>query len=77
MLIFVNFVHIVQVEKDPNQYTMSHKQILEIATNSYNSGAKEVHIVSAHNPNDGVEWYMGAFRKIKEKWTYKLHIRSQ
>ncbi len=61
--------------KNPNQYTMSHKQILEIATNSYNSGAKEVHIVSAHNPNDGVDWYMGAFKKIKEKLP-SLHIKA-
>jgi aminodeoxyfutalosine synthase len=61
--------------KNPNQYTMSHEEILEIATNSYNNGAKEVHIVSAHNPNDGVEWYMGAFRKIKEKFPL-LHVKA-
>ncbi len=61
--------------KNPNQYTMSHKEILEIAKNSYNNGAKELHIVSAHNPNDGVEWYMGAFRKIKEKFP-SLHIKA-
>jgi aminodeoxyfutalosine synthase len=61
--------------KNPNQYTMSHEQILEIAKNSYNNGAKEVHIVSAHNPNDGVEWYMGAFRKIKERFP-SLHIKA-
>ncbi len=61
--------------KNPNQYTMTHEEILEIATNSYNQGAKEVHIVSAHNPNDGVEWYMGAFRKIKEKLP-SLHIKA-
>ncbi|SFV59002.1 Gene SCO4494, often clustered with other genes in menaquinone via futalosine pathway [hydrothermal vent metagenome] len=61
--------------KNPNQYTMSHEEILAIAENSYNMGAKEMHIVSAHNPNDGVEWYMGAFRKIKEKFP-KLHIKA-
>ncbi|SHO81126.1 Gene SCO4494, often clustered with other genes in menaquinone via futalosine pathway [hydrothermal vent metagenome] len=61
--------------KNPNQYTMSHEEILEIAQNSYNQGAKEMHIVSAHNPNDGVEWYMGAFRKIKEKFP-SLHIKA-
>lgn len=61
--------------KNPNQYTMSHDEILEIATNSYNQGAKEMHIVSAHNPNDGVEWYMGAFRKIKEKFP-DLHVKA-
>jgi len=61
--------------KNPNQYTMSHEQILEIATNSIEKGAKELHIVSAHNPNDGVEWYMGAFRKIREKFP-NVHIKS-
>ena len=61
--------------KNPNQYTMSHEQILEIATNSIEKGAKELHIVSAHNPNDGVEWYMGAFRKIRKKFP-NVHIKS-
>ncbi|HIP41506.1 MAG TPA: aminofutalosine synthase MqnE [Campylobacterales bacterium] len=61
--------------KNPNPYTMSHEQILEIATNSIKKGAKELHIVSAHNPNDGVEWYMGAFRKIREKFP-NVHIKS-
>jgi aminodeoxyfutalosine synthase len=61
--------------KNPNQYTMSHEEILEIATNSIKKGAKELHIVSAHNPNDGVEWYMGAFRKIRKKFP-NVHIKS-
>ena len=61
--------------KNPNQYTMSHEQILEIAQKSIEKGAKELHIVSAHNPNDGVEWYMGAFRKIREKFP-EVHIKS-
>ena len=61
--------------KNPNQYTMSHEQIVKIVDNSVTLGAKEIHIVSAHNPNDGVEWYMGAFRKIKEKYP-SLHIKA-
>jgi len=61
--------------KNPHQYTMSHDEILEIASNSYNQGAKEMHIVSAHNPKDGVEWYMGAFRKIKAKFP-DLHVKA-
>ncbi|MBD3793211.1 MAG: aminofutalosine synthase MqnE [Campylobacterales bacterium] len=61
--------------KNPNQYTMSHEEILEIAQNSYNQGAKEVHIVSAHNPNVGVEWYMDVFRKIKEQIP-ELHVKA-
>jgi len=61
--------------KNPNQYTMNHEEILSIATNAVANGSKELHIVSAHNPNDGVEWYMGAFRKIKEAFPY-VHIKA-
>ena len=42
--------------KNPNRYTMSHEEILSIASSAYERGAKEVHIVSAHNPNVGIEW---------------------
>ncbi len=61
--------------KNPNQYTMTHEQILQIVDKSVEIGAKEMHLVSAHNPNDGVEWYMGAFRKIKAKYP-NLHIKA-
>ena len=61
--------------KNPNQYTLNHEEILEIATTSIEKGAKELHIVSAHNPNDGVEWYMGAFKKIKAKFPH-IHIKA-
>jgi len=61
--------------KNPNQYTMTHNEILQIAQEAIENGAKELHIVSAHNPNDGVEWYMGAFRKIKEKFP-NIHIKA-
>jgi aminodeoxyfutalosine synthase len=61
--------------KNPDQYTLTHEQILDIATNSIANGAKELHIVSAHNPKDGVEWYMGAFRKIRAKFP-KVHIKA-
>jgi len=61
--------------KNPDQYTLTHEQILDIATKSIAKGAKELHIVSAHNPKDGVEWYMGAFRKIRAKHP-DVHIKS-
>ena len=61
--------------KNPDQYTLTHEQILDIATKSIANGAKELHIVSAHNPKDGVEWYMGAFRKIRAKHP-DVHIKS-
>ncbi len=61
--------------KNPNQYTMSHEEILKIVENSYNSGATEVHIVSAHNPDAGLEWYMQVFSKIKEKFP-DMHVKA-
>ena len=61
--------------KNPNQYTMTHEEILEIVKNSEQLGAKEIHIVSAHNPNVGVEWYTGVFKKIKEQFP-ALHIKA-
>ena len=61
--------------KNTNQYTMSHEQIVDIAKKVAANGAKELHIVSAHNPNDGVEWYMGAFRKIREALP-DIHIKA-
>ena len=61
--------------KNPNQYTMSHEEIVEIAQRAWAKGAKEAHIVSAHNPNDGAEWYMGAFRKIREALP-DMHIKA-
>ena len=36
---------------------------------------KEVHIVSAHNPHTGLQWYMDVFKKIKEQWKV-LHTHS-
>lgn len=61
--------------KNPNQYTMSHEEILEIVKNSVAKGAKEVHIVSAHNPIAGVAWYMDIFKKIKNAYP-DLHVKA-
>jgi len=61
--------------KNPNQYTMSHDEILSIVENSANNGAKEIHIVSAHNPQTGLSWYLDIFSKIKEKFPH-LHVKA-
>ncbi len=61
--------------KNPNPYTLSHDEILSIAGEAYARGAKEVHIVSAHNPEVGIDWYLGAFRKIKDAYP-NLHIKA-
>lgn len=61
--------------KNPNQYTMSHEEILEIAQQSQSKGVKELHIVSAHNPNSGLLWYLDIFSKIKKEFP-NLHIKA-
>ncbi|MDX9813381.1 MAG: aminofutalosine synthase MqnE [Sulfurimonadaceae bacterium] len=61
--------------KNPNQYTLSHEEILEIVKDSSKKDIKEVHIVSAHNPNVTLEWYMGIFKKIKDAYPH-IHIKA-
>lgn len=61
--------------KNPHQYTMSHNDIMDIVENSSKNGIKEVHIVSAHNPNTGLEWYLEIFKKIKTIYPH-IHIKA-
>ncbi|MBU3013367.1 aminofutalosine synthase MqnE [Poseidonibacter lekithochrous] len=61
--------------KNPLQYTMTHEEIIEIVKNSSKNDIKEVHIVSAHNPDTGLQWYMDVFRKIKENFP-SIHVKA-
>lgn len=61
--------------KNPNQYTLSHEEILDIVNNSSKNGIKEVHIVSAHNPHTGLQWYMDVFKKIKTNFP-NIHVKA-
>lgn len=61
--------------KNPNPYTMTHEEILNIVDNSSKNGIKEVHIVSAHNPDTGLEWYLDVFRKIKAAHP-DIHVKA-
>ncbi|EJF07336.1 putative menaquinone biosynthesis protein, SCO4494 family [Thiovulum sp. ES] len=61
--------------KNPNPYTMTHEEILDIVENSSKNGITEVHIVSAHNGKAGLNWYMDIFKKIKEKYP-QIHIKA-
>ena len=61
--------------KNPNPYTMNHDEIVDIAKNAWSKGAKEVHIVSAHNNEVGLDWYMGAFAKVREALP-DIHIKA-
>lgn len=61
--------------KNPNSYEMNLDEILSIAKNAVQKGAKEVHIVSSHSPNYTYEWYMGMFKEIKNAFP-SLHIKA-
>lgn len=61
--------------KNPNPYTLSHDEILAIVDDIAARGITEVHIVSAHNPDTGLEWYTTVFSKIKAKYP-QLHIKA-
>jgi len=61
--------------KNPNPYTLSIEECIDIAKNAYNKGAKEVHIVSAHNLEVGYEYYMNIVREIK-KVLPDIHIKA-
>ena len=61
--------------KNPNPYAMSHDEILAITDDIVSRGIREVHIVSAHNPETGLEWYLEVFSKIKARHP-ELHIKA-
>lgn len=61
--------------KNPKPYTLKHEEILKIVEESSKNGIKEVHIVSAHNPDTGLQWYLDIFRKIKEA-NPDIHVKA-
>ena len=61
--------------KNPKPYTLKHEEILDMVEISSKNDIKEVHIVSAHNPETGLEWYLDIFRKIKEKYPH-IHVKA-
>jgi len=61
--------------KNPNPYTLSHEEILDTVKQSVGRGVKEVHIVSAHNAEAGLEWYLEMFSGIKSEFP-DLHIKA-
>ena len=61
--------------KNPNPYTLSIEECVEIAKNAYNKGAKEVHVVSAHNPKVGYKYYINIVKEIKNALP-NIHIKA-
>lgn len=61
--------------KNPNPYKMSHDEVMKVVDESVQNGADEIHIVSAHNADSSWQWYLGIFKKIKEKYP-NLHVKA-
>ena len=61
--------------KNPNPYAMSVEEIVSIAKGAWGKGAKEVHIVSAHNPEVGLDWYLQSFSEVK-KALPEIHVKA-
>jgi aminodeoxyfutalosine synthase len=61
--------------KNPRPYAMSADEVARIAREAWERGAKEVHIVSAHYPDGGLEWYMEAFRAVRAA-VPQIHIKA-
>ncbi len=61
--------------KNPNPYTLSHDEVLKIVEDANKRGVKEVHIVSAHNDQVGLDWYLDMFKKIKKHFSH-IHIKA-
>ena len=61
--------------KNPNAYAMSKEQVLNIARDSIEAGALELHIVGAHNPKLNLEWYLDLFRTLKVEFP-QVHIKA-
>lgn len=61
--------------KNPNPYEMTKDEILSSVQSAYSRGAREFHIVSAHNPNYAYSWYFDIFRTIKSRFS-DIHIKA-
>lgn len=61
--------------KNPNPYTYTIDEAVEIAGEAVKKGAKEVHIVSAHNPEVGYDYYLTIVKEIKRHYP-QLHIKA-
>jgi aminodeoxyfutalosine synthase len=61
--------------KNPNPYKYTKDEVLRIASEAHARGIKEVHIVSAHNKEHDLYWYIDIFKEIKARFP-TLHIKA-
>ncbi|GHS88045.1 aminodeoxyfutalosine synthase [Campylobacterota bacterium] len=61
--------------KNPNPYTISIDEAVKTAKDAWDRGAKEVHIVSAHNKEVGLDWYFDLFSAVKAA-VPEIHLKA-
>ena len=61
--------------KNPNPYSMSIDEVVNLCVNAYNNGAKEVHIVAAHHPTHEYQHYLDMFRAVKDSVPH-IHVKA-
>lgn len=61
--------------KNPNPYMMQPADAAKIAAEAASRGAKEIHIVSAHNKEAGIDWYFDTFKAVR-KAVPSVHIKA-
>jgi aminodeoxyfutalosine synthase len=61
--------------KNPNPYVLSAEEIVQTAIAARKRGAKEVHIVGAHNKKLGLEWYFDTFKAVKNAAS-DIHLKA-
>lgn len=61
--------------KNPNPYKYTKDEVLQIAEDACRRGIKEVHIVSAHNKEHDLYWYIDIFKELKRRFP-NLHIKA-
>ncbi|MDR1451872.1 MAG: aminofutalosine synthase MqnE [Helicobacteraceae bacterium] len=61
--------------KNPNPYSMNIDEIAKTAAAAWQRGAKEAHIVGAHNKKLGLDWYFDMFAAVK-KAAPNIHLKA-
>ena len=61
--------------KNPNPYTLTPDDAARIAAEAAARGAKEIHVVSAHNKEVGLAWYFDLFKAVK-KAAPETHLKA-
>ncbi|MDR0408506.1 MAG: aminofutalosine synthase MqnE [Campylobacteraceae bacterium] len=61
--------------KNPNPYRYTKDEVLHIVEEAFKRGIKEIHVVSAHNEEHDLYWYIDVFKTIKARFP-TIHIKA-